>query len=212
MKGDFIPKVQRESYEITNMIPFYHLGRQYLDIIKNFKGIESVLIIGIGDGLLPLILKEHLHLSVDTADIDKNLNPDYLVSVHNLSSKIKKKYDLVICSNVLEHLPFDYFSKSLREINKVTKRYVLITLPYAGFGVNLKFTLIHLFSFHIVIKIPYFLKRHRFNGEHYWEIGTKGYPLSRIKKIIKENGFKILTSYLDKDWDYCYHFLLIKVS
>ena len=35
----------------------------------------------------------------------------------------------------------------------------------------------------------------KFDGEHYWEIGKAGYPLSKIIKDIQRAGFKIEKTY-----------------
>jgi len=207
-REEFISKIQREDYSIKNIIPFYHLGRQYLDITENFKTFSSILIIGIGDGMLPEILKKlHKNIIVKTVDINLKLHPDYLISIHELS-KINRCFDIVICANVLEHLPFRYFRQSLLEIKKVTKLGVILTLPFAGIELLFSFKITPFFQKTFLLKIPYFFKKHLFDGEHYWEIGTRGYSLNKIKKIIKEVGFVIKKSYFNKDWDYCYHFIL----
>lgn len=203
----YTPKIQREDYSIKNMIPFYHLGRQYLDIIENFE-FSSILIIGIGDGMLPYTIKKfHKNATIKTVDMDLRLNPDYNISVHELS-KINECFDIVVCANVLEHLPFKYFEKSLLEIKKVATKGVIITLPYAGLGLITSFKMTPFFQKTFLLKIPYFFKKHKFDGEHYWEIGTRGYSLKKIKQIIKENGYIIEKSYFNKNWDYCYHFIL----
>ncbi len=48
-------------------------------------------------------------------------------------------FDLVTCSEVLEHLPVDDFQNAIQEITRLTKRWLLITVPYeevleAGFS------------------------------------------------------------------------------
>ena len=49
----------------------------------------------------------------------QKLKPDFVCSVTNLSEVLKSKYDVVLCAQVLEHLPFSEFEKSLNEIKKV---------------------------------------------------------------------------------------------
>ena len=50
----------------------------------------------------------------------------FVADIYNLS-KIKKKFDLVVCSNVLEHL--EEPQKALAELIKVAKEYVLVLVP-----------------------------------------------------------------------------------
>ena len=48
----------------------------------------------------------------------------------------------------------------------------------------------------MLIPLPRFKKSiHKFDGEHYWEIGKDGYPLSKITKDIKRAGFDIKKTY-----------------
>lgn len=53
---------------------------------------------------------------------------------------------------------------------------------------------------------------HKFNGEHYWEIGKFGYPLSRIIKDIKIAGFNIKKTYRIFEVPYHRFFILEKVN
>ncbi len=38
-------------------------------------------------------------------------------------------FDLVTCLEVLEHLPFDVYSKALFELERVSKKYIIISVP-----------------------------------------------------------------------------------
>jgi len=40
-------------------------------------------------------------------------------------------FDLVSCMDILEHLRYDLFECSIREIERVAREYILITVPYA---------------------------------------------------------------------------------
>lgn len=116
----------------------------------------------------------------------ESLEPDYVCSVTELSKYFNEnEFDTVLCAEVLEHIPFEYFEKALKELWKVSKRYVIISLPHFGIGLSLslKIPLVRLTNF--TIKIPFPVK-HVFDGQHYWEIGKKEYPLRKILKIISK--------------------------
>jgi hypothetical protein len=50
----------------------------------------------------------------------------------------------------------------------------------------------------------------RFDGEHYWEIGKDGYPLSRIKNDIQKIGSLIQRTYRVLEYPYHRFFVLQK--
>lgn len=167
---------------------------------------ESVLVVGKGSGLV----SEYLKLSgikTVTLDIDESLNPDIVASVLNMPLK-DNEFDAVLCAQVLEHLPYEDFSKALSEIRRVTRNSVIVSLPH--FGPAIKF----LFKFPIfpemkfMIKLPY-PKKHVFKGEHYWEIGKRGYPLNKIKTEIKKSGLIVMNDYLVFE-NPLHHFFILK--
>ena len=50
---------------------------------------------------------------------------------------------------------------------------------------------------------------HKFDGEHYWEIGKADYPLNKIIKDIEKAGFKIEKKY--RVFEHTYHrFFILK--
>src|SRR5690349_4581901 len=75
-----------------------------VNCVLNLKP-SSVLEIGTGNGIVNFILKQG-GFPVTTIDIDEKLRPDIFGSV--LSMPIKdESYDLALCCQVLEHLPYE---------------------------------------------------------------------------------------------------------
>jgi len=72
---------------------------------------ESLLVIGIGDRIVVDILEKEIS-EIKTFDIDENLKPDVIGSVENLPFK-DNQFDVILCAEVLEHLPFEKFEKCL---------------------------------------------------------------------------------------------------
>ena len=170
---------------------------------------KTLLEVGIGNGTVSDYLRK-LGIKVTTVDIDKNLNPDYVASVTELSNIFDENtFDTSLCAEVLEHLPFEYFEKSLQELHYVTKKYLILTLPFFGIKVSffLKVPIMKKIGF--VISLPY-PKKHKFNGEHYWEIGKKGYSLKKILKVISR-WYYIKRTYLPLENPY-HRFFVLKVK
>lgn len=170
---------------------------------------ESVLEIGKGNGTVSDYLKK-LGIKVTTADFDKNLKPDVVADVRSLPFE-KNSFDVVLCAEVLEHLPFDDFAGALAQIHKITGKSAIITLPH--FSITNLYLGAKLIPFiprkEISIKIDIPVS-HKFLGEHYWEIGKKGYSLKRIKKMIEKSGFIIEKCFYPKENPYHQFFILKK--
>ena len=173
------------------------------------KNPNKVLEIGVGNKIVSSYLKKN-KINVTTCDFDKSLRPDVVGDVTNLPFK-NGSFDMVLCAQVLEHLPFFSFRKALREIHRTSKTYALITLPHFSIT-NLYFGL-KLIPF--IPKKEFSLKvdlavKHKFLGEHFWEIGKKGYSLSKTERTIEKAGFKIEKCYYPKENPRHQFFLLKK--
>jgi len=117
MNMDFKPQVPKEQYFTINYCTKERFLSYWYQINEVFKLHPSnVVEIGVGNKFVSDCLKR-ADINVLTVDIDPNLKPDYVCSVTDLS-KIKTKFDVVLCAQVLEHLPFYEFEKSLSEIKK----------------------------------------------------------------------------------------------
>jgi len=202
----FVPQVQvsaasyRERLSITSFINANYQIRDCLQLNPH-----RVLIIGTGLGLEASILRG-FGLDVTVADIDPALNPDVVASVDNLSVFPDKSFDVVIAAHVLEHLPYEHFDKCCAEISRVAL-YAIVYLPFACWVPQVTIAIEPLFKKTFRFRIPLFWKRHKFNGEHYWELGTKDFPLKRILNTIRKH-FHIRDKYHNWDWRYSYNFVL----
>ncbi len=123
------------------------------------------------------------------------------------------EFDMACCFETLEHLPYDAFAPALSELVRVARRWVLLSLPDATPYVRIdvetrdrKRWMRRLES--LPNPRP---AEHRFDGEHYWELGKRGYPVSRITDAIAEAGLVLEESLRVFEMPY-HHFLSCRVE
>jgi hypothetical protein len=167
-------------------------------------GAQSVVEVGSGSGVLSTYLRQQLGLSVVTFDFDESRKPDVVGDVRQFASHFQPRaYDAVCAFEVLEHLPFDNFIPVLTQLAIVSRRYVILSLPHWGYFVQVRFWLKRWrFVYGRKITRPY---TWQFDGQHYWEIGTRGYSLRRISDAISE-VVTIKSQYFCQDYPYHYFF------
>jgi SAM-dependent methyltransferase len=192
------PQVDLKHYDISH----YNSNEAWMNFWYqiNFtikSGAKSVLEIGPGNKTVTIMLQK-AGLEVTTVDIDPALKPDFVASVTEMPFE-DNKFDTIICSEVLEHLPYDNFLTSLKELKRISKKTVILGLPNAGAVLRLDIKLPILPRFTMFGKIPFFWKEHKFNGEHYWETGKKGYSRKRIRNDINNTGFIIKKDIINSD-------------
>jgi ubiquinone/menaquinone biosynthesis C-methylase UbiE len=171
--------------------------------------LDNILDIGIGNGLVSKYLREG-KIKVVTLDIDKRLNPDIAGSVLDIPLG-NKSFDIVMCCEVLEHLPFAEFHKALSEIFRVSKKNVILSVPDANPVFRISLHLPKIMNIKIMLPLINFYKNPKwFDAEHYWEIGRYNFPLRRIVKEIKKSGFKIKKNYRLFELPYHRFFILEK--
>lgn len=165
--------------------------------IENMN-IKSVLEIGVGSKIVANTLKEY-GMSVTTCDFDKNVSPDIVADIRRLPLE-DKSFDVAMACQVLEHIPFEDFESGLKELRRISKKYVVVSLPYRSsyFEFVIKFPFIRkLFKknfFDLSLGIPLRFNGFESSGQHYWEIGRKPYSLNRVRKVIL-NHFEIIDEF-----------------
>jgi len=176
--------------------------------IKEVLGFNPkiVLIIGKGNGLVSEYLKL-AGIKIVVLDIDETLKPDVIASVLKMPFA-DNEFDAVLCAQVLEHLPYEDFFKAISEIGRVAKTSAVISLPHFGPAIRFLFKFPLFPEIKFMIKLPY-PKKHQFKGEHYWEIGKRGYSLKKIKKEIMKLGIAIERDYIVFE-NPLHHFFVLK--
>jgi len=170
---------------------------------------ETLLEVGKGGG----VVSDHLKKSgicVTTIDVDAGTHPDVVGSVLSLPFK-DREFDIVLMAEVLEHLPFNEIPEALRELHRVTKRGIVVTLPYRGSRAFFSLK-IPLFSpVRLFIPIPYFWRSHLLSASgHHWEVGKKGFSRARIRKMFQKEGLTVVKEKIFSD-DYDHIFYILKV-
>jgi len=188
----------------SRWISYWHQINEVLKLKKS-----PILEIGIGNKTVSDYLKK-IGLAVTTADFDSSLKPDVNADVLDLPFK-NNSFGTILCAEVLEHLPFKDFMRALSEIRRVTKHYAVVTIPHDSLThIYLGIKIIPFVpKIEKMIKINTSKEQHTFDGEHYWEVGKKGYSLEVVKKAITKTGFKIIKDYYPLE-NPKHHFFILK--
>jgi len=166
---------------------------------------QNVLEVGSGPGFYKFALGGN-HVPVTTLDIAEDLNPDVVGSVLDLPFE-ENDFDLACAFQVLEHLPYENFISALKELSRVARKAVILSLPDVAAGYPFRISIPGRGVRDFVIPRPYFKKEHAFDGEHYWEINKKETPLKKVLGDIQAAGF---TCALSKRYpDYLYHRFMV---
>jgi ubiquinone/menaquinone biosynthesis C-methylase UbiE len=122
---------------------------------------------------------------------------------------VDESFEMVTCFEMLEHLPYTSFLRVLKEINRVAKSNVILSLPDITTVYRVYLELPRIRPIKIMINHPFPRPPfHKYDGQHYWEIGKRNYPLTRIMHDIKQAGFNIQKSYRIFEFPYHRFFIL----
>jgi len=154
---------------------------------------ESVLEVGVGNGFVSEYLRR-MGVDITTLDFDERLDPDVVGSVLDLPFE-KDSFQVVACFEVLEHLPYEQFIPALKELRRAAQERVIISVPDAKKVYRVEVHLRHVFEKRWLIPRPWGRGEHKFDGQHYWEIGKADFPLHRVVNDIERANFEIEKTY-----------------
>lgn len=201
-------QVNKESYHFKKYsfsgrwVSYYYQLAESLSLNP-----KNILEIGIGDGVYRDFIINNTSIDYKNIDIAEDLDPDIFGSVENIPTQANF-FDLVVAFEVLEHIEFDKFEKALSELKRVSRGNVIISLPHFGPPIKFLLKIPFLKEIKIAFKIPFPVK-YEFNGQHYWEVGKKGYSTRKIRNIIKKY-FKIKKEFIPFENQYHHFYILEK--
>lgn len=200
-----LPKAEHYNHAYDNkrrLASYWHQVDECLEI-----GGKSILVVGKGSGL-PLYMLERQGLTVTAFDIQLALRPNVLGDVRQLPF-LDSVFDIALCCQVLEHIPFEFFAASLGELKRVVRQGVVLSLPDCG---RYSKVIPHLLRRRTVIPLPTIRPQSiTFNREHFWEVNMRGYRFDAIQGVIEEVGFQIENTF--RVWEVPYHrFWRLRVS
>jgi SAM-dependent methyltransferase len=194
-----------------NLSNFVNSCYQFKDL-QTLPDARRILVVGPGQGLDTAVLRWRGY-DVVTFDIDTTFNPDVVGSVHDMSMFAEKQFDVVIASHVIEHLPPAFLDRALRELARVA-HFALIYVPVAGRPIELRFApgvrgwrFALVFSLYNWFKMPDPEKPLFCEGQHYWELGRRGYSRRRLVERLSAN-FEMIKQYRNRDWLFSFNFVL----
>lgn len=154
---------------------------------------EDVLEVGPGPGVFKG-MAEIYGAKIVTVDWDISLQPDCVGDAEQLPFN-DRSFDIVVSFQTVEHLPYERALRAVGEMARLAKRAVVVSVPdcRTQWRIDAKLPLVG--KFRIAFTPPKFSKRHQFDGQHYWEVGKKGYSQRRIIDDFESKGLRLSQTY-----------------
>ena len=153
-------------------------------------------------------IKQNTGITYTGVDYDATLSPDVVADVLALPFG-DGQFDVACAFEVLEHLPFDRFETALKELARVSAKSVIVSLPHFGPPIKFSLKIPFLPELKLAWKVPW-PREHVWNGQHYWEIGKKGYSIGRIRDLLRKR-FIIREDVVPFENQYHHFFVLEKI-
>jgi SAM-dependent methyltransferase len=148
---------------------------------------DTVREIGPGPGVFQA-LASRFGPRVETLDLDPDLNPDHVAPADAMPFE-DDAFDVVCAFQMLEHVPYERSLAIFREMARVARGGVILSLPDAATRWPMAFHIPRVGIKWLSVPKPRLrAPEHEFNGEHYWEINKVGYSLKRVTNDFLDGG------------------------
>ena len=211
-KSDFQTQVKKDHYLKTDydgLESFINYYYQTKSILQFRNEVKKILEVGIGNKTLTNYLRQ-FGFNVTTCDFAADLQPDKVADVRNLPFD-DNEFDATVAFEILEHIPFSDFNLGLKELARVSRKYVIISIPNST----------SFFEFKIRLSLPKFREKNIYKkfqvrnyltkqapSSHKWEMNKKNYSAKKIKRVIKSCNLEILDE-MEPEWEN-HHFFIMK--
>ncbi len=204
--GATLKQVDKDTYTFQRYTKQDRWASYYYQIREILAcDVTSVLEIGAGEGILRNYLRTHSTIAYRLLDIANDLDPDVLGSITAIPFA-HSAFDIVCAFEVLEHIPFEQLGPALSELSRVAKRRVIISIFHSAQPVKVLLKIPFLPEVRFLWKAPN-PRMHKFDGQHYWEIGKRDYSHRRVRHLIRKH-FMIYREFIPFDTPY-YHFYIL---
>lgn len=184
-----------EAYRSGNAVErrhLYSIAEQVAQVMQ-FRA-DTILEIGVGNGAAAAMMTS-LGRKVTTLDINPALNPDICADFRTLDWDAVGSFDVTLCCEVLEHLPFHDFPAAIQRFRRVSPVLVL-SLPCIRrfFGVAGLISFPPIIKHYMTVGVRLPIGR-GVPAYHCWEIDScSATRMPRILEVIK-SAFSEVTTY-----------------
>jgi len=171
---------------------------------------QEVLEIGPGNHTVYNYL-ENFGYYIESLDFDPELEPDHVGDIRDIPLE-DNRFHTLCCFEVLEHLPWESMDIVLKELSRVASEKVILSVPHKEFTFKIGFSCHYNIYFQKRFSLPFPLPKrsHEFDGQHYWDIGSKKTPQHKFEQKLNKY-FKIKNEFRDSENPY-HHFYILKVN
>jgi SAM-dependent methyltransferase len=147
-------------------------------------GASRCLEVGIGNGFVQARLAE-ADIDVTTVDFDPELGPDRVGDIRDLPCA-DREFDVVLCAEVLEHIPFRDVPAAIAELHRVSKHAAVVSVPQTGRWFELTFRVPPFKRYQLIRRLPS-RREWQFDGQHHWELGARNAPYRALSDALERH-------------------------
>lgn len=208
----------RPYLKLERMASYHYQMELVLDALESSGGTSlDILEIGGSNGVLKANLCNYFEANsldhrVTSLDIDPSSSPDVVGDVRMMPFD-EQSFDVAVCCEVLEHMPYEDAEAALDELHRVARGFVLLTVPHTSLYLSLVARTSRKPMRTIILNIlePWFMKFKRgpLEWSHHWELGYRGYSQARFAESVRARGFSIIQEFRNPLFP-THHFFLLR--